>query len=107
LKETYPFIHFLSPQGRMLRKRYGEDKTLTRFDPERIFKGEWNKFMEKVPDCIDCGECEERCPYDLPIRKRINEAAETYGASKKSIWNSRALNISNWLLQANALKVPR
>ena len=56
---------------------------LTRFDPERIFKGEWNKFMEKVPDCIDCGECEERCPYNLPIRERIKEAADTYAAAKK------------------------
>lgn len=39
--------------------------------------------MEKVPDCIDCGECEERCPYNLPIRKRIKEAADNYAAAKK------------------------
>jgi hypothetical protein len=56
---------------------------ITRFDPKRIFEGEWNTFMEKVPDCIDCGECEERCPYNLPIRERIKEAADNYAAAKK------------------------
>jgi len=57
---------------------------ITRFDPKRIFEGEWNTFMEKVPDCIDCGECEERCPYNLPIRERIKEAAGQYAAAKKA-----------------------
>jgi predicted aldo/keto reductase-like oxidoreductase len=71
------------PQGIMISAIMYTRVALTRFDPERIFKGEWNKFMEKVPDCIDCGECEERCPYNLPIRERIKEAAETYAAAKK------------------------
>ncbi|MFY9504251.1 MAG: 4Fe-4S dicluster domain-containing protein [Dethiobacteria bacterium] len=22
----------------------------------------------KPGDCLQCGECEEKCPYDLPIR---------------------------------------
>ena len=57
---------------------------ITRFDPKRIFEGEWNTFMEKVPDCIDCGECEERCPYNLPIRERIKEAAHQYAVAKKA-----------------------
>ena len=38
--------------------------------------------MDKVPDCIDCGECEKGCPYNLPIRERIKEAAEKYAAAK-------------------------
>jgi len=57
---------------------------ITRFDPKRIFEGEWNTFMEKVPDCIDCGECEGRCPYNLPVRERIKEAADKYAAAKKA-----------------------
>ena len=71
------------PQQIMISAIMYTKVALTRFDPERIFKGEWNTFMEKVPDCIDCGECEEKCPYNLPIRERIKEAADNYFAAKK------------------------
>ena len=30
-------------------------------------------------DCIDCGACEPRCPYDLPIRQMLKVAAEKFG----------------------------
>jgi predicted aldo/keto reductase-like oxidoreductase len=55
----------------------------TRFDPERVFKGLFNGFMEKVADCSDCGECETRCPYGLPIREKIVKEAEYYFTEKK------------------------
>ena len=29
--------------------------------------------------CIGCGECEERCPYNLPIRQMLAEAAARLG----------------------------
>jgi uncharacterized protein len=29
--------------------------------------------MESVRNCIECGECVERCPYDLPIPEMIRE----------------------------------
>jgi predicted aldo/keto reductase-like oxidoreductase len=57
---------------------------LNRFDPEHIFKGEWDKFMQKIPDCIDCGECEKRCPYELPIRECIREAGKQYYAAREA-----------------------
>ena len=71
------------PQQIMISAIMYTKVAITRFDPKRIFEGEWNTFMEKVPDCIDCGECEERCPYNLPIRERIKEAAGLYAAAKK------------------------
>ncbi len=70
------------PQGILISAIMYTQVAITRFDPERIFNGEWDKFMDKVPDCIDCGECEKRCPYNLPIRERIKEAAEKYAAAK-------------------------
>ena len=27
--------------------------------------------VESAKNCIQCGECEEKCPYDLPIREMI------------------------------------
>ena len=31
--------------------------------------------IEKADSCIECGECETRCPYRLPIRKLLPERA--------------------------------
>lgn len=36
-----------------------------------------DEVLSKIKDCIKCGKCEERCPYNLPIRellpKKVNE----------------------------------
>ena len=34
---------------------------------------------KKASDCIDCGVCETRCPYDLPIRQMLKKAVEKFG----------------------------
>ncbi len=33
----------------------------------------------KASACIDCGDCETRCPYHLPIRQMMKRAAEEFG----------------------------
>lgn len=33
----------------------------------------------KASDCIECGLCEQRCPYDLPIRERLKKIAAELG----------------------------
>ncbi|SFR13924.1 aldo/keto reductase [Desulfoscipio geothermicus] len=33
----------------------------------------------KADACIECGECEEKCPYNLPIRRMLAEAASRLG----------------------------
>lgn len=30
-------------------------------------------------DCVECGECEERCPYHLPIREMMKKSAKVFG----------------------------
>jgi predicted aldo/keto reductase-like oxidoreductase len=40
--------------------------------------------MEKVANCIECGECEERCPYELPIRETIKKSYDLYEQVKAS-----------------------
>jgi hypothetical protein len=72
------------PQQIMISAIMYTPVALSRFDPERIFRGGWDKFMQKIPDCIDCGECEKRCPYELPIRDRIREAGRQYYAAREA-----------------------
>ena len=66
------------PQKIMISAIMYTEVALKRYDPEIIFKGQWDKFMQKAGDCSDCGECEKRCPYQLPIRERIKAAALRY-----------------------------
>lgn len=33
----------------------------------------------KASACIECGECENRCPYHLPIRQKMKKCAEEFG----------------------------
>lgn len=33
----------------------------------------------KAEDCIECGDCEPRCPYDLPIIDMLKDVAEHLG----------------------------
>lgn len=46
--------------------------------------GDWAKdryegMAKHASDCIGCGECEPRCPYNLPIREMLRSAAEKFG----------------------------
>ena len=44
-----------------------------RMPPSRVFVGGTADAMEKAESCTQCGDCEERCPYNLPIRDMIEE----------------------------------
>jgi len=80
------------PQKIMISAIMYTEVALKRFDPKRIFEGEWDKFMDKVPECIDCGECEKRCPYELPIRSRIRAAFERYNTAKDTYRQGKPIN---------------
>jgi len=49
-----------------------------RFPPERFFAGFVAEAIESARRCGDCGECEDRCPYHLPIREMLAENAAFY-----------------------------
>lgn len=49
-----------------------------RFPVERFF-GEWGQpLVARAEECQECGECESRCPYHLPIRDMIKEHVAWY-----------------------------
>lgn len=55
---------------RLQYNRYG----LTKAIPVR-----YNNMEKKASDCIKCGVCEKRCPYDLPIINWLEEMAQKLG----------------------------
>ena len=49
-----------------------------RLPAERLFTGWIAEAVESAENCIECGECEEKCPYHLPIREMIVENMAFY-----------------------------
>ncbi len=56
---------------------------LKRLPPERLFSGWIADELEKAANCTKCGDCEERCPYGLPIRGMVEEYDNLYHAEKQ------------------------
>jgi predicted aldo/keto reductase-like oxidoreductase len=48
----------------------------------RLYTGKFAESFSKALECTDCGECEERCPYDLPIRDMMQEHIKMHQAGK-------------------------
>lgn len=66
------------PQGidiptMFLLEGYKERYALDQWAKERYFSQK-----AKAKDCIECGECEERCPYDLPIREMLKKVRQCF-----------------------------
>ena len=56
------------------------DGYLSRYGLADWAKGRYETMPKKASDCIGCGICETRCPYNLPIRQMMKNAAEHFGA---------------------------
>ena len=51
----------------------------SRYGMKAASAAKYDKLPAKASDCIECGECEKRCPYDLPIRERLKQIAREMG----------------------------
>jgi len=52
--------------------------------PEEQLFGFWSALFEPAAKCNKCGECEERCPYHLPIRDLMEEYYDLYEKKKRA-----------------------
>ncbi|MCP4754750.1 MAG: aldo/keto reductase, partial [Proteobacteria bacterium] len=59
-----------------------------RLPPERFFSEQMAATILKAAECDDCGECEERCPYELPIREVIAERVEWYREEREDYFKA-------------------
>ena len=51
----------------------------SRYNLQEWAKFRYNAMQKKASDCIECGVCETRCPYQLPIRQMLKNAREVFG----------------------------
>lgn len=54
-----------------------------RLPPELLFSGWIADGLEKAINCTNCGECEEKCPFGLPIKEMIEEYNTLYQVEKR------------------------
>ena len=52
---------------------------LERYNLEGWARERYASLTAKASDCIECGECEGRCPYHLPIREMLKKCAAEFG----------------------------
>ena len=52
---------------------------LSRYGLAGWAKDRYAAMSKHASDCIGCGACEPRCPYGLPIREMMKNAAEKFG----------------------------
>ncbi len=52
--------------------------------PELVFAGHFSQLLDKSADCTQCGECEERCPFGLPVQEMVVEYSMAYQTDKKN-----------------------
>ena len=55
------------------------DGYYNRYGLQEWAKGRYLAMPKTASDCVDCGLCEERCPYHLPIREMLKKVANVFG----------------------------
>ena len=54
------------------------DSYFTRYNLEDWASSRYHAMDVSAKDCIECGDCEPRCPYDLPIIDMLKKVASHY-----------------------------
>ncbi len=51
----------------------------SRYNLKEWATNRYGGMQKTASDCVDCGVCEERCPYQLPIREMMKKTADVFG----------------------------
>ncbi len=65
------------PQGVPITQAMVFDSFVRRMPTQRVLTGPAKNVAEKAALCKECGQCEEKCPYELPIIETINRSLES------------------------------
>jgi predicted aldo/keto reductase-like oxidoreductase len=63
------------PQGINIPANFLFVNYLRKYDLADWARARYNAMPATAKDCIECGTCETRCPYDLPIREMLKKCA--------------------------------
>ena len=68
------------PEGIRIPVIFTFDGYWTRYGLKDWAEERYAQMKVKAGACIECGTCESRCPYNLPIREMLKEVAEHFGS---------------------------
>jgi predicted aldo/keto reductase-like oxidoreductase len=57
---------------------------LRRMPWQQFMSEDWQRDMERIANCSDCGECRKRCPYGLETPVLLKNMLTDYNNFKKS-----------------------
>ncbi len=69
------------PEGILIPIILRHEMYFSRFGMTEWARGRYRMVEVKADACVECGECEERCPYHLPIRAKLKTAHELLSPS--------------------------
>ena len=64
------------PNGIPIQAAMNYDSFVKRLPREMLIAWAAGGIVEKAPGCAECGECESKCPYELPIIETVKRSLE-------------------------------
>lgn len=66
------------PEGIVISGQFLLEGYLLRYDLEDWARERFAGLDKTAKDCVECGLCEPRCPYDLPIREMLKKVSISF-----------------------------